>query len=98
MARVHYSKSLPKGEGKELPYDKDMYKLMNRLVYDMEGRTQSTTDSAQVALQQIGYLDPEDVDSHLGPKTLGAAERYLQNYNWESVWERIKEMGKDLFD
>jgi len=98
MARVHYSESLPKGKGKDLSYDKDMYKLMNRLVYDMAGRTQATTDSAQVALAEIGYLDPEDVDSHLGDKTLGAATRYLQNYNRESVWERIKEMGKNLFD
>ena len=97
-AREYFTESKPKGKGKEgLVYDRDLYKMLNRLVYDPE-RTEGLVDSSQVALNKIGYLSDEEIDGLLGPKTLGAAERYLHNYNMESVWDNIKQMAKGLFD
>jgi len=89
--QIYYSKQLPEGEGNNVEYDKEIYELLSRVAGNGTERTGATVDSAQVILNQMGYLEDEEVDGHLGPKTLGASRRYLYNHTGTAMWNKIKE-------
>jgi hypothetical protein len=81
--RYHYSEALPYGSDStkvDSKFDINMFDLMSDLrLYEKE-RTPKNTAKVQEYLTKIGYLDEGKIDSTFGKTTLGAANRYIKNF------------------
>ena len=99
--RTYYSDTLPKGKGDtQISYDKRLYNLANQVYYHASDTPQDSVVVLQELLLEMGYLDeknPQSLDRHLGPMTLGAAYRYLSNFSDDYMWDGIKSKWDSLW-
>ena len=83
---IYYSSILPKGskEAKNMKWnlqDSDLFRIM-----ESDSATAKDTERAQIRLAELGYLEPDLVDTHRGEITDGAVRRW--RYNTDDSGER----------
>ena len=90
-----YSAAMPQGGGDKTKYDSAQADTILQVL--RSGVTPEEVIAAQKLMVKLGYLDPGMDDTHLGPKTMGAARRYQDNVSGDLLFDSIKGKFDSIF-
>jgi hypothetical protein len=90
-----FSAAMPQGMGGKAKFDPMQADTV--LAVLQSGVTPEQVIAAQELMIRLGYLDPGMDDTHLGPKTMGAARRYSSNYSSDLIMEALKDRFDSFF-